>query len=52
MATNDPAMEDVLASHDSRNRQTRRRADITTTIVLLLVHGVLTCGTALALSSA
>lgn len=48
----DPAMLDALAKYNSRSRETRRRADITTSIMLLIVHGVLAFGTALALFGA
>jgi hypothetical protein len=45
----DDAMREALASYNNQGRATRRRADLTATIVLLVVHGMLACGTALAL---
>lgn len=52
MPIDDPAMLEALAKYNNENRQTRHRADIAATIVLLIVHGVLACGTALALLGA
>jgi hypothetical protein len=45
----DHAMQEALARYNNQSRETRRRADVTSTIVLLVVHGILACGTALAL---
>ncbi len=42
-------MREALARYNNQGRATRRRADLTATIVLLVVHGMLACGTALAL---
>jgi hypothetical protein len=44
----DPAMQDALARYANQNRQSRRRIDITTTVVLLVVHGAMAGATALA----
>jgi Family of unknown function (DUF6264) len=48
VAIDDPAMQDALAKYGNRNRESRRRVDITTTILLLIVHAVMAGGTALA----
>ena len=41
-------MQEALAKYSNRNRESRRRADITTTMVLLVVHAVMAAATALA----
>jgi hypothetical protein len=45
----DPAMQEALAAYNNQGRETRRRADRTATVVLLVVHGIMACATALAL---
>ena len=40
-------MQDALAKYGNRNSESRRRVDILTTIVLLIVHAALAGGTAL-----
>jgi hypothetical protein len=52
MPIDDPAMQDALARYDNQRRETWRRADIATAIMLLIVHGVLAFGTASALFDA
>jgi hypothetical protein len=41
-------IKNALAKYCNRNRESRRRADVTTTILLLIVHAVMAGGTALA----